>query len=265
MRYGNRYFRCWKRDGHGSPTLGEAIAQSCDVYFYQLGLRLGLANILSEGTVMGFGSRTGIDLPFEALPTFPTSTEYFDERYGPRGWTNAVTLNLAIGQGENDQTLINMVRFFAMLAGDGRSVTPHLVRSETVDRRTLQVSREQLADLREALVSVVREGTAQRIWLDRLSMAGKTGTAQNAHGLDHGWFVGFAPAQAPQIVVGVIVEFAEHGSWVAPIASQIMAYHVLGPDVARTLPYHRFIVPADTAPRPTDVVPTRPDSAISGG
>jgi penicillin-binding protein 2 len=77
---------------------------------------LGLDDLLSEGVGLGFGSKTGVDLPNEITPLYPASKEYFDRRYGPRGWTNAVALNLAIGQGENSQTLINMVRFYAMLA-----------------------------------------------------------------------------------------------------------------------------------------------------
>ncbi|MBL8999258.1 MAG: penicillin-binding protein 2, partial [Gemmatimonadetes bacterium] len=85
MQFGNRYFRCWKKTGHGSLDLLGAVAQSCDVYFYQLGLRIQLANILSDGVTMGFQERTHVDLVNEAAPIWPGATEYYDRRYGPRG------------------------------------------------------------------------------------------------------------------------------------------------------------------------------------
>ena len=112
LQYGNRYFRCWEPRGHGDLTLSQAIAQSCDVYFYQLGLKLGLTSLLEDVNSLGFRSRTGIDLPGEITPEFPNGTDYYDRVYGPRHWTSAVTLNLAIGQGENAQSLIDMVRLY---------------------------------------------------------------------------------------------------------------------------------------------------------
>ena len=91
LQYFNRFFRCWKVEGHGDVTLEEAIAHSCDVYFYQLGRMLGLSTMLSEATAVGMDQALGVDLPGERTSFFPSSTEYFDRRYGPRGWTNAVT------------------------------------------------------------------------------------------------------------------------------------------------------------------------------
>ena len=114
MRLGNRVFRCWKKEGHGSLDLIGAVAKSCDVYFYQLGLRLGLKAILEDGVLMGFRDPSGIDLENEKNPIFPASTAYFDKLYGPRHWSPpATTLNFSIGQGENTQTLINMMKFYA--------------------------------------------------------------------------------------------------------------------------------------------------------
>jgi penicillin-binding protein 2 len=127
LQFGSRFFRCWKPEGHGYQNLVGAVATSCDVYFYQLGLRLGVRTILEEGQHLGFGEATGIDLPKEVSSHLPGSTAWYDQRYGTRGWSNAVALNLAIGQGENDQTLLNMVRFYQGLAGDGRLIAPHLV------------------------------------------------------------------------------------------------------------------------------------------
>ena len=94
LQYGNRFFRCWEPHGHGDLTLQEAIAQSCDVYFYQLGLKVGLTSLIEDANTYGFRTRTGVDLPGEIPPEFPNGTEYFDRVYGPRHWTAAVTLNL---------------------------------------------------------------------------------------------------------------------------------------------------------------------------
>ena len=120
LQVGNRYFRCWKPEGHGSLDLEGAIAKSCDVYFYQLGLRLGLDAILTDGVLMGFRDKSGIDLENEIAPIYPSNTAYFDRKYGPRGWSKwGATLNFAIGQGENTQNVIDMTRFYAALASGG--------------------------------------------------------------------------------------------------------------------------------------------------
>ncbi len=255
LQYGNRYFRCW--NSHGDLDLAHAIEQSCDVYFYQLGLKLGLNDLLSDAVRLGFRDRSGIDLPGELRPVFPASTEYYDLHYGPRGWTNAVTLNLAIGQGENSQTLANMVSFYAMLANaDGRAPEPHLLASSTPPVRSLGLSDTQLAGLREALVEVVQHGTAASAQVANLRIAGKTGTAQNSHGPDHGWFIGFAPADSPRVVVGAIVEFAEHGPVVARLVDQIIARYLLGPAaVPFRMADYQPILPDDSAPAAVPILP----------
>ena len=102
------------------------------MYFYQLGLRVQLANMLEDGVSHGVpASGPGSTSSTRRSPIWPPRSSYYDERYGPRGWSNAAVLNLAIGQGENTQTLVNMVRFYAALAGDGRAPTPYLVRPDT--------------------------------------------------------------------------------------------------------------------------------------
>ena len=252
LQYGNRFFRCWQAEGHGDVTLEQAIAQSCDVYFYQLGLKLGLTSLLEDAVAWGGRSRTGIDLPGEAQSEFPQGREYYDRLYGPRRWTSAVTLNLAIGQGENAQTLINMMRQYQMVASDGRARTPHVVRAgqaPVID--SLELTPDQLAFLRRALISVVEQGTARASRVRSLTIAGKTATSQNPHGADHGWFIAFAPAEAPEIVVGAIIEFAEHGSIIAPMVTRIIA-RFLGADttVVRTL---RVI--EDSAPPAVELPP----------
>jgi len=232
LQYGNRFFRCWDPRGHGDLTLTEAIAQSCDVYFYQLGIKLGVSSLLEDANAWGFRGRTGIDLPGEIPSEFPTGPEYYDRLYGPRRWTSAVALNLAIGQGENAQTLVQMVRLFQQLASDGRMRVPFVVRpvrTAATENASLDLSADQLATLRRAMIAVVEQGTARGSRLAALQIAGKTATAQNPHGPDHGWFIGFAPADKPEIVVGAIIEFSRHGTAVAPLVSRVIA-HYLGVD-----------------------------------
>ena len=251
LQYGNRFFRCWDARGHGDLTLTEAIAQSCDVYFYQLGIKLGVSSLLEDANEWGFRGRTGIDLPGEIPSEFPTGPEYYDRLYGPRRWTSAVALNLAIGQGENAQTLVQMMRLYQQLASDGRLRVPFIVRptqpaaNEDV---TLDLSGDQLLTLRRAMIAVVEQGTGRGSRIANLMIAGKTGTAQNPHGLDHGWFIGFAPAEKPEIVVGAIIEFARHGTVTAPLVTRAIA-HYLGIDEQRASTM-RVTVPNDSAPAP---------------
>ena len=257
LQYGNRYFRDWKPEGHGDLDLAQAIAQSCDVYFYQLGLKLGLNDLLSDAVRLGFRDRSGIDLPGELRPLFPASTEYYDQHYGPRGWTNAVTLNLAIGQGENAQTLANMVSFYAMLANaDGRAPEPHLLASATPPVRSLGLSETQLAGLRQALVEVVQHGTAAAAQIANLRIAGKTGTAQNPPLPAHGWFIGFAPADSPRVVVGAIIEFAGHSTVAAQLVDSIIARYLLGSAAANVrMADYQPVFPEDSAPGAVQILP----------
>ncbi|HEX4627812.1 MAG TPA: penicillin-binding protein 2, partial [Gemmatimonadales bacterium] len=261
LQYGNRFFRCWSATGHGDLALVDAIAQSCDVYFYQLGLKVGLTSLLEDASGLGFHSRTGVDLPGEMASEFPSGTEYYDRYYGPRRWTAAVTLNLAIGQGENAQTLVNMVRFYQMLASDGKARPPYLVHPAAASGpvASLDLAPEQLAGLRQAMINVVERGTARGTGQLRgdIAIAGKTGTAQNPHGPAHGWFIGFAPADKPEIVVGAIVEFAREGPYVYPLVKRVIG-HYLGVDTTAAS-RERIRLPTDTAPRPMQVLPGPPE------
>ncbi len=254
LQYGNRFFRCWQAEGHGDLNLTGAIAQSCDVYFYQLGLKLGLTAHVEDATEWHLRTRTGIDLPGEVPPLFPSGPEYYDRLYGPRRWTTAVNLNLAIGQGENDQTLLSMVRFYQMLAArDGTMRTPYVVRPAAGELPSIDITPAQLVGLRTAMQNVVEQGTARASRVKNLSIAGKTATSQNPHGKDHGWFIGFAPVVEPQIVVGAIVEFSEHGSAIAPLVSRIIARY-LGADTVAAAEIRRFL-PADSAPESARFLP----------
>jgi penicillin-binding protein 2 len=256
-------FRCGKKEGHGSLDLVGAVASSCDVYFYQLGTRLGLTAIVQDGVLMGFRDRSGIDLENEVDPIFPATTAYFDRLYGPRHWSPpATTFNFSIGQGENTQTLINMLRFYEGLAGDGNAAPPYIVRPAAAQPRSLGLTPTQLDGLRRALIAVVERGTAAASRHADLAVAGKTGTAQNPHGKDHGWFIGFAPAEKPELIVGGIMEFAEHGTTVAPYVIRTLRRYILGPDTAGTIKVKLLLDESvstqDTAPRPVEL---DPDSA----
>ncbi len=249
MQWGNRFWKCWRPAGHGSLDLIGAVASSCDVYFYQLGVRIGIANFLESGNALGFRSRSGIDLPNEILPAFPRDTAYYDRVYGRGGWTNAVSLNLSIGQGENSQTLINMVRFYAGLSNGGRVPTPYIVRPLQAPPAPMVLPESTFLGVRRALVAVVEQGTARGSRIANLQMAGKTGTAQNPHGPDHGWFIGFAPAEKPRIVVGGIMEFGLHGTTVAPYVARAIAHYLLAGDSTADKDIPAIIIPEDSAPR----------------
>lgn len=229
MSYAGRYARCWNHAGHGSLDLAHAIEKSCNVYFYQLGIKLGLANLTALGSRMGFARRTGIDLPAELQPTFPTSLAWLQKRF--KYVAPSDVMSLAIGQGPNAQTVLNMATFYAALAGNGTALTPHLVASDTSVKRVvdLGIGRKGLENLWEGLRLVTEEdGTAVQSSLARYKLYGKTGTAQNPQGADHGWFVGFAgvPGGNPEIVVAVIVEHGLHGDAAAPLASKIANFYL---------------------------------------
>ena len=238
--FGNRYWRCWDKNGHGSLNLAGAIAKSCDVYFYQLGLRLQVSRLVAGGVNLGFTSKTGIDLPEERRPSFPPTVQYYNEKY-PGGWTQAVSLNLAIGQGENSQTVVNMAHFYAALATDGFAPKPHIAKGKIERSRVLNLNVDQMAQLRTALANVAAAGGTAAVAGAALKglLAGKTGTAQsgtrkNGVELNHAWFVGFAPADDPKIVVAVMLEFGGHGTRAANIASAIIA-HYLHSNITSTL------------------------------
>ncbi len=191
---------------------------------------------------------------------------YFDRLYGPRHWSPlGTTLNFSIGQGENTQTLINMVKFYQGLAGPGTVVTPFIVRPSATKERSLGLSEKELDALRHSLIAVMERGTAVASRRADLAVAGKTGTAQNPHGEDHGWFIGFAPADKPELIVGGIMEFAEHGTTVAPYVVQALRRYILGPaavgPVKMGVLLDETLTPQrDTAPRPLEL---NPDSAAA--
>lgn len=233
MSYAGRYSRCWKKEGHGPQDLIQAIANSCNVYFYQLGIRLTIKLLTQEGTRLGFSRATSVDLPSEKAGTFPASREWYRKRFG---WTPppSEVMNLAIGQGPNSQTPIRMAQFFSALAGDGTAAAPHFVARKAAGppETDLRVSPATLAALHQGLARVVEAGgTAHAVELRRWKLYGKTGTAQNTQDAKnhHAWFTGFAGPRggAPEIVVAVIVEYGGSGSGVAaPLGARVADYYL---------------------------------------
>ncbi len=225
--YGDRWFKCWNRRGHGEIDLVQAIAQSCDIYFYQLALYLGLDKWSKLALKSGFGKPTGIDIPPEASGFIPTR-DYYNKRYGGRsGWGNGVLLNVCIGQGEVLVTPIQLALYFSAIANGGTIYRPRvvseirppmdrplIVEEEIVGR--LPASGEALKISVEGMIEAVNSPLGTGVWaqLPDVVIAGKTGTAQNPHGEDHAWFTCFAPAEDPRIMVLLLVEQGgSGGAW----------------------------------------------------
>jgi penicillin-binding protein 2 len=229
-QYGSRYFRCWEKRGHGYQDLEGAIKHSCDVYFYQLGLKVGLSKLIAGGISITMRDKSGIDLPEENQPYWPYAVDYYNKKFG-RNWSNAETLNLAIGQGANSQTVVNMAKFYTALATGGMAARPEIAHLVPQKKQIYHLTQQQDSVLLEGLKAVLQGGgTAAASAIQGLTLAGKTGTAQNPGGEDHGWFVGFAPADHPKIVVAVLLEFGLHGSRAAHIASAIIGHYLkVGP------------------------------------
>jgi penicillin-binding protein 2 len=252
-QFGRRRFGCWEHEGHGWTSLRSAVQHSCDVYFYQLGLRIGLDRLSSFMTRLGVLNRTGIDLPQERRGLFPTAA-WYDKHYGAGRWSKGLILNLAIGQGESGFTPVKLAQITSVLASGGTLWKPHLLKSVEKDGRedrsalpradTLQThidfAAKDVASVRDAMVAVVNDqgGTGGQARVDSVTVAGKTGTAQNPHGNDHALFICFAPASKPEIVIAVLVENAGHGSTIAaPLAQKVLqAYFHPAPADTATAP-----------------------------
>ena len=186
--------------------------------------------LLEEATRLGFSRPTGVDLPGERAGFFPAEKDWFRRRFGSPP-TEAEVLSMAIGQGANDQTALKMAQFYSALATDGRAPAPR-VRADTIDPGEpldLRLSAQSLASLRAGLELVTAQGgTAYGSSLEHWKWIGKTGTAENPHGPDHGWFVGIGgPKEGePEVVVATIIEAGEHGSDVAQVAAKVADYYL---------------------------------------
>ncbi|MBD3233955.1 MAG: penicillin-binding protein 2 [candidate division Zixibacteria bacterium] len=235
MRFGNRTFKCWKPSGHGRQNMLGAIVHSCDVYFYQLGKLIGLDVWARYSEGSGFGKPFNLDYPNES-PGISPSTAYLDRKYGENRWSRLLILNMSIGQGELLVTPLQMASFYAAIANGGILHKPQLAdKIISPDGEIFEMRQEEMLQLPfsastisffvKSLTAVVQDsqGTGRPARIPGITVAGKTGTAQNPHGLEHSWFACFAPVENPQIAVAVIAENAGHGSThAAPIAREVI-------------------------------------------
>jgi penicillin-binding protein 2 len=238
---GNRTFKCWKKGGHGHVVPLRAIEASCDVFFYKVGMQIGVDGVHSAMDRFHLGRATGIDQTSEASGLAP-SEAYYNRRYGPTGWTRGFIPSISIGQGEDLATPLQMCAYTAALANGKEWRRPHMVEGvfdpETqkltklpqTGNEPLRASAENIALVQEGVRLVVwgDQGTARRQQDSEVKIAGKTGTAQNPHGDDHAWFIGYGPVEDPIVAICVLIEFGEHGSSAAaPVAKEIIKRYVL--------------------------------------
>lgn len=245
-QFGRRWFGC--HAVHGWADLRDAIITSCDTYFYQLGLDLGLEELTRLGSAWGFAEATGVDLPNESANLFPGSPAWYDERYGEGGWGSGVVLNLSIGQGEIGFTPLKQAQVVSALVNGGKLYRPRLRRTDErpVVSGELPLSDDQFEILRSSISGVVNDwrGTAYRrahsVGL-RYTVGGKSGTVEHNAGPPHGWFVAVGPMERPEIVVAVLVEEGLSGSAQSPIAIRLVqayldARHGIAPPPPEPLP-----------------------------
>ena len=248
LQFGNHFFGCWRKGGHGSVDFHRSIVASCDVFYYTMGLRLGVDRLAKYAWALGLGTQTGIELPDERSGLIPTSEWKLKARKDP--WHEGETPSIAIGQGYDLVTPIQSAQMVSMVVNGGHKIRPYLVQSqadpitgaESLVTRNPPPKKEGDVDLRpeileqmkKALIDVVAgaEGTAHRLSALKIPMGGKTGTAQvvalgkscGGHLCkDHAWFVAFAPEENPQIAISVLVENGGHGSsGAAPLAGELI-------------------------------------------
>ena len=223
IRLASHTFRCWRRSGHGSMNVLTALQHSCDVYFYQVGIRMGIDRILKWARRFRLGEPTGIDLPGESAGVI-AGPDWKRRRF-KENWYQGDTVNYSIGQGYLLMTPLQIARVYAAIANGGRLVTPHLSNLSYRPPVDMHLTPAKVALVQQGLDYVVQRGTGARAGKFGVTVAGKTGTAQNAHGDDHALFAGYAPAEAPRYVVVAIVEAGKHGSSVtSPIVGELLAH-----------------------------------------
>jgi penicillin-binding protein 2 len=254
---GNHVFHCWRKGGHGAMNLHRAMMHSCDIYFYEVGRRLGIERIAEWSLHFGLGAPTGLDLDKE-MPGLVPSPAWKRARYH-QSWQEGDTISVSIGQGYNLTTPIQMARVVAAVANGGTVYKPYLV--EKVEspageilyqakpelQSRLRASPANLEVVRQSLVGVVNGGTGKAARLPNIQVAGKTGTSQvvamdrdnpkrkrGRRMEDHAWFVAYAPAGDPQVAVAVLVEHGGHGGEdAAPLARRVIKARLSEPEVAQ--------------------------------
>jgi penicillin-binding protein 2 len=247
----NTSFRCAKPSGHGFMNVVQALTHSCNVFFFQVGVRLEVERIARYARLFGLGARSGIDLPSEASGLVPDSA--WKLRVHRLPWFPGETVSVAIGQGQTSTTPLQLARVVSVIANGGKLVAPHLLRAigssavEAPAPRDLGLRPETLELVSEGLCGVVNEGgSGRRARLPNVRVCGKTGTAQvvshdrlvrgvSADLQPHGWFVAYAPAEAPRIALAVLVENGGSGpETAAPVARQILEHFFAGEAEPRT-------------------------------
>jgi penicillin-binding protein 2 len=248
-QFGRRLYHDWKAGGHGSVDLRRALVQSCDVYFYTVGQRMGIEVMASYAHQFGLGEETGIELPSERIGIVPS--EAWKRKAKNEPWLPGETISASIGQGYVNVTPLQMASLIGTVANNGVAYRPRLVQAVmdratgelkqrlAVSSRTLKLKPGTLPLIKEALAGVVKEGTATRAQSTLVTIAGKTGTAQTMalrtgpekdipkKFRDHAWFVAFAPVDAPTIAVAVLGEHMGHGgAAAAPLAKELIETYV---------------------------------------
>ena len=230
---GDMVFKCWKESGHGNQAIVEAIANSCNVFFYTVGQKLGIDKLNYYARLMGFGEETGIDLPGEQEGLVPSSD--WKRKFINQSWFPGDTVNLSIGQGFLLVTPLQIHTMLCLIANEGLYFKPYHVEKivsqsgEIVKElkpeliKKIEVSQETFRIIKEGMRRVVESGTGRLANIEVAKVAGKTGTAQNPQGENHAWFIGFAPYDKPEICVTVLVENGGDGSAAAaPVAAEII-------------------------------------------
>jgi penicillin-binding protein 2 len=233
-----RTFHCWRPAGHGVTDLHKAIVDSCDVFFYTIGQRMGIERIHEYATGLGLGRRTGIDLPSEESGLIPS--EEWVQRVFHHKWYAGETISVAIGQGSVTVTPLQMVRMIAAVANGGSLVQPHLLKSFAAKEDHFPLAEETVEQVTQGMYGVINEGgTGASLKLQNIEFSGKSGTAQlmsyeagNKMGKKgketNGWFVGYAPRRNPEIVVAAVIQgSSEHGGTTAgPVVRDLVkAYY----------------------------------------
>ncbi|HUH12434.1 MAG TPA: penicillin-binding transpeptidase domain-containing protein [Longimicrobiales bacterium] len=247
MGYQGRYAKCHSVHGRQNMYLG--IKNSCDVYFYQVGIRIGLRRFMEMGVKMGLNGKTGIDLPTEINSIYPKSMDWMESWLGYKPPENEI-MSLSIGQGVITQSPLMVAHSLVPLArADGKAPAPRLADTGQEAPFTLDygITREQIEELRKALRMVTFPGgTAALTRLKGWDFMGKTGTAQNSHGDDHGWFVGLGgPTDGPtEIIAAILIEGGLHGSdtsgWVGNAVNFYLSRKYDRPFVRYPTPRERF-------------------------
>ncbi|MBU1999397.1 MAG: penicillin-binding protein 2 [Candidatus Omnitrophota bacterium] len=228
LNVGGVDFACW--GVHGQQDIYQAIAHSCNVFIYRTGLILGPQLIYDFASKFGLGKASGIDLPYEAAGLVPNPLWRRLVKF--KSWFSGDTANLSIGQGELLVTPLQMTRAIAVFANKGKLVTPYVLKSVSdKDVSSLQNKSVDL-NLKPEVIDVIRQGlrkvandadgTANVLRDLKITVAGKTGTAQTGKGNSHAWFIGFFPYESPKYAICVFLERGGHGYYSAIIAKEII-------------------------------------------